>query len=57
MAADAKARKHFASQCVELIKNYGFDGIDIGELFRCRKLRRSRLRVLTMSALFIIFSR
>ena len=31
MAADEQARKHFARQCVELIRNYNFDGIDIGE--------------------------
>jgi chitinase len=29
MAADAEARANFASQCIELIKNYNFDGIDI----------------------------
>jgi chitinase len=28
MAANPTARKHFASQCVELIKSYNFDGIE-----------------------------
>ena len=30
MAASETARARFASQCVELIKNYNFDGIDLG---------------------------
>jgi len=29
MASDAGARGHFARQCVELIKSYNFDGIDL----------------------------
>jgi chitinase len=29
MAANPEARKRFASQCVDLIKNYNFDGIDL----------------------------
>ena len=29
MAADAESRATFASQCVDLIKNYNFDGIDL----------------------------
>lgn len=29
MAANPKARENFARQCVELIKSYNFDGIDI----------------------------
>ena len=29
MAASASSRANFASQCVDLIKEYGFDGIDI----------------------------
>ena len=29
MAADAAARMHFAEGCVELIEDYGFDGLDI----------------------------
>ena len=29
MAASSSARKRFASQCVELIEDYGFDGIDL----------------------------
>ncbi len=29
MAASEEARNKFAQQCVELIKAYGFDGIDI----------------------------
>jgi chitinase len=29
MAANPTARKHFAANCVELIKNYNFDGIDL----------------------------
>ena len=32
MAANAESRARFASQCVELIKNYNFDGIDLGKL-------------------------
>ena len=28
MAANPTARKHFAANCVELIKNYNFDGIE-----------------------------
>lgn len=32
MAANPAARANFASQCVELIRNYNFDGIDLGEL-------------------------
>lgn len=33
MAASATARAHFADQCVELIKSYNFDGIDLGTSF------------------------
>ena len=29
MATNPEARKRFASQCVDLIKNYNFDGIDL----------------------------
>lgn len=29
IAADPAKRKHFAEQCVDLIKEYGFDGIDL----------------------------
>lgn len=29
MAANAKARKNFADNCVKLIKEYNFDGIDL----------------------------
>lgn len=31
MASNPESRARFAEQCVELIKNYNFDGIDIGE--------------------------
>ena len=30
MAASREARRNFARQCVALILNYGFDGIDLG---------------------------
>ncbi len=32
MAANQESRARFANQCVELIKNYNFDGIDLGKL-------------------------
>ena len=31
MAANAGARKRFTSQCIDLIKSYNFDGIDLGK--------------------------
>ena len=31
VAADVDKRKRFAKECVGLIEDYGFDGIDIGE--------------------------
>jgi len=34
MAANPVARKRFAEQCVELIEDYEFDGIDLGEWAR-----------------------
>ena len=40
IAASASRREHFANQCVKLIDNYGFDGIDLdweypGKCFDC----------------------
>ena len=32
MAANADSRARFAQQCVDLIKSYNFDGIDLGKL-------------------------
>ena len=32
MASSDISRKKFAEQCVDLIKDYNFDGIDIGKL-------------------------
>ena len=32
MAASEASREKFANNCVKLIEEYGFDGIDIGEL-------------------------
>jgi chitinase len=33
VAADAEKRRRFAKECVGLIEDYGFDGIDIGMLY------------------------
>ena len=30
MAADSTARANFAQNCIDLVKAYNFDGIDIG---------------------------
>ena len=34
VAADVEKRRRFARECVGLIQDYGFDGIDIGKLLR-----------------------
>ena len=38
MAANAEARKNFTRLCVKLIRNYNFDGIDLGESIDCARL-------------------
>ena len=35
MAANADSRARFAQQCVDLIKSYNFDGIDLGTCIDC----------------------
>jgi len=35
VAADVNKRKRFARECVGLIADYGFDGIDIGKVVQC----------------------
>lgn len=44
MAADENARMNFAEKCIELIEDYGFDGLDIDwEVCACVLLRDDTL--------------
>jgi len=48
MAADPTARATFAQNCVDLIKEYDFDGIDIGKITHAISLYCGRTLSLTL---------
>ena len=57
MAASPTARATFAQNCVDLIKEYDFDGIDIGKIIHAISLycgrRKLSLTLLLRSSLYL----
>ena len=55
MAASSTARANFAQNCVDLITEYGFDGIDIGKQIMCETWYHSASGACaSLSSLFLI---